>query len=885
MPARVEKTRLKDATERRYLSYALSVITSRALPDIRDGLKPVQRRILYAMHTNLRLLPEAKHRKSAAVVGEVMAKYHPHGDQAIYDAMVRMAQDFAMRVPLVDGQGNFGSVDGDGAAAMRYTEAKLRHLAVELLDELKKQTVPFRANYDGTQSEPIVLPARVPNLLVNGSTGIAVGMATNIPPHHLGEVIDALVALIDEPELELEDIVGPIIRGPDFPTGGEILNEREALLDIYRTGSGPIELQGTWFEETENRRRHIVIDSIPFALNKSNLIADIADHIRLGKVPQLVDIRDESTDVCRIVLDLKRGANAEAAMAYLYKRTALRGRFHVNLTALVPTDDPEVCRPERLDLVSMLRHFLRFREEVTRRRLTFDLAQLEKRIHILEAFAIIFDALDEAIALIRASNGKKDARERLMERFELDWDQAEAILETKLYRLAKLEIDDILAELAEKRAEAERLRAILGSDELLWNLVRDELVELRDAFGDERRTRVVGQVEEKEFSEEIYIIAEDAWCIVTREGWLKRQKSYTDVSAIRVRDGDEVGWIWPASTRESLIVFTDRGKAYTLRVDDVPATTGYGEALSTRFDFEDGERVVGVTVSDARALPMPEDHKPKAPLSSDGAPHVVAMSRGGRTLQLPLGLFAEPSTRNGRTVMRLAGGKLPGTKVADRVVAACVSDGSELVSLATRQGRALIYPVEETKALSGPGKGVLAIKLAKGDHVVGFALATHRMDGLDVETNRGRREVIRSNKFSVASRAGKGREIIRNGTIAKVHHATAEHGWRADEAAARDEDGDLEGDGDGVGDLDGEIAGGGDGGTRPSDDAPAASAPQAVTRAVDAESAEQAAADAIEDAGSSQPPAQDSGRPRIARLGGKGKGKGESDDDNQGSLF
>ena len=546
----IEDVLLHETARKRYLNYALSVITSRALPDVRDGLKPVQRRILYAMRHNLNLTPEAKHRKSAAVVGEVMAKYHPHGDQSIYDAMVRLAQPFSLRYPLVDGQGNFGSLDGDNAAAMRYTEAKLRHIAVELLDELKKGTVDYRTNYDGTLEEPVVLPTQFPNLLVNGGSGIAVGMATNIPPHNLREVIKALVALIDDPTLPVDKLIKRgLIQGPDFPTGGELLNDRASLIDIYSKGSGALEVRGTWEIETEGRSSRIIITSIPYGLNKATLVGDIADHIRKAKLPQLVDVRDESTEDLRIVLELKRGASSDAAMAYLFKRTALQTRFNLNMTVLCPTDDPAVCVPRRVGIREALEHFLEFRYQVVRRRLLFDLTKLEERIHILRGFAIIFADLDEAIRIIRASEGKSDARGKLIERFGIDHDQAEAVLETKLYRLAKLEIQQILDELADKEAQAAAIRALLADEDRMWNLIRSELQEIQDAFGDRRMTKVTGPVEDVEFSDEAYIVAEDAFVIVTHDGWIKRQKSYTDVGAIRVREGDSVGWVVPMSSR------------------------------------------------------------------------------------------------------------------------------------------------------------------------------------------------------------------------------------------------------------------------------------------------------------------------------------------------
>lgn len=766
MSEEIEDVVLHETTQKRYLNYALSVITSRALPDVRDGLKPVQRRILYAMYHNLNLTPEAKHRKSAAVIGEVMAKYHPHGDQSIYDAMVRMAQPFALRYPLVDGQGNFGSMDGDGAAAMRYTEAKLQHLAVEVLAELKKNTVNMRANYDGTIDEPVVLPAQVPNLLINGASGIAVGMATNIPPHNLTEVVDACIALIDRPELSVAELVEEHIKAPDFPGGPAILNTREELVSIYTNGTGAVEMQGRWELEKDNRKQLIVVTAIPYGLNKSTLIADIASHIQAGRLPQLVDIRDESTEDVRVVMEVKRGADPEAAMAFLFKKTALQTRFSVNLTCLRPHGDAddEQTVPERLNLKQMLEAFLSFRYTVTTRRLRYDLEQLERRIHILRGFAIIFDALDEAIRLIRGSEGKADAREKLMDRFEIDYDQAEAVLETKLYRLAKLEIDAIREELEDKERRAADIRATLSDDNRLWELIRNELTQIRDAYGDERLSPITGPVEQPEFSEEVYIVEEDSFCIVTRQGWFKRQKSYTDIEAIRVRDGDEVGWIIPATTRHTLTVLTDVGRAYTLRVADINQTTGYGEPIQTRFDFADGETIVGVVSSDPRAHPpVSEEVRSGLTESDPPPPWVIAMSRGGRVVRIALEGFTEPSTRNGRIYMRLDK-KFSG----DAVVHAQLCGGHEVVSLATQQTYVLLFPVREVNILANAGKGVMAIKLGKGDRVVGFALTTERMEGIRVRTNRDREEVVRPNKFSVTSRGNRGRQLSRTGTIVEV---------------------------------------------------------------------------------------------------------------------
>ncbi len=767
----IETVPLHETTRERYLNYALSVITSRALPDIRDGLKPVQRRILYAMFANLRLYPDGRFRKSATVVGEVMGKYHPHGDSAIYDAMVRMAQDFSLRAPLVDGHGNFGSLDGDSAAAMRYTEAKLQPLAMELLAEIRQDTVAFRPNFDGTIFEPVVLPARVPNLLVNGASGIAVGMATNMPPHNLEEVVDACIHMIDYPNARLDTLLEKYVKGPDFPTGGRILNTQDELKAIYENGEGTIELRGNY--EMEGKTT-IVINSVPYTVNKADMVEKIADHIADEKVPQLSDVRDESTDEVRIVLDLKRGANAEAAMAYLFKHTPLQTRFHVNMTCLVPTENPEVSAPRRVNLQAIIRHFLAFRLDVVTKRLEHELEQLEKRIHILRGFAIIFDALDEAIRIIRSSKNKSDAAQRLMHRFQLDDVQADAILEIKLYRLSQMEIEAIMEELREKEARAEEIRALLADEQARWKLVRSELKEVKEAFADERRTQIEGPDEVLEYTAEDYIIDEDVYVIVSRDGWVKRQGSYTSVDTIRVRDGDEIGWVLGGSTRATVGFFTNHGKAYTTRIDELPSTTGYGDPVQKLFDFDDGERIVGVVCFDERVLPRPQpDPEVEPELFENGTPdeeelepYIVAISQQGQAVRFTIDGYTDPSTRTGRTFMKLETG--------DEVLMVEDAAGDENVCLASRNGHVLIFPVHQVSVYKGAAKGVIAIRLEKNDRVLGATLSNAARDGLEVETNRGRREIVRTTKFDVSNRGNKGRLIIKRGHLAEVFHEPVE---------------------------------------------------------------------------------------------------------------
>src|SRR5215468_8238400 len=622
-PSGPETVPLHEAAQSRYLNYALSVITSRALPDVRDGLKPVQRRILYTMWEQ-NLTADAKHRKCAKVVGDVMGSYHPHGDSALYETLVRMAQPFSLRYPLVDGSGNFGSLDGDSAAAMRYTECRLARISDELLTEIEQSTVHFRPNYDGTKTEPVVLPSRIPNLLVNGTTGIAVGMATNIPPHNLTEVCNALVKLLDNEDISNAQLCR-YVKGPDFPTGGQILNSSEELKDIYKTGSGSIRLRGTWDIGPETRStKTIYIESIPYTVNKAQLVERIADVVLSRKLPPLLDVKDLSTEDVRIALEMKKDADEKMIMAYLFKHTPLQINFAVNLTCLIPTENPEVGRPERLDLKQILWHFLHFRLEVVTKRLEHELASLKKRIHILEGFEKVFDALDEIIKIIRKSDGKADAAEKIMKRFALDADQTDAILELKIYRLARLEILIIRNELDEKRKRARQISALLRDEESRWKLVRAELEEVSTKYGDKRRTLIASDSAEPEYSADDFIVEEDNVVIVSRDGWVKRQKDVKDLSTTRLREGDTVLVAFAGSTRATCVFFTNFGVAYTCRLIDVAASTGYGEPVQKQFKLKDGEKVIAALSLDPRAA---GEIRPQADEVEAAAPvHAVAVT-------------------------------------------------------------------------------------------------------------------------------------------------------------------------------------------------------------------------------------------------------------------
>jgi DNA gyrase subunit A len=751
-----EAVALHEAAQARYLNYALSVITSRALPDVRDGLKPVQRRILYTMWQQ-GLTADAKHRKCAKVVGDVMGNYHPHGDAALYETLVRMAQPFSLRYPLVDGSGNFGSLDGDGAAAMRYTECRLARLSDELLAEIDQTTVHFRPNYDGTKSEPVVLPARIPNLLINGATGIAVGMATNIPPHNLNEVCTALVKLLDNPDLSSVQLCR-YVKGPDFPTGGQMLNSPEELKQIYKTGSGAVRLRATWEEGPATRGgKTIYVTSVPYTVNKSALVERIAEVALSRKLPPLLDVKDLSTEDVRIALELKKDADERMVMAYLFKHTPLQTSFIVNLTCLIPTENPEIGRPERLDLHSILWHFLHFRLEVVTKRLEHELLAIKKRVHILDGFEKVFDALDEILKIVRKSEGKPDAAQQIMKRFGLDAEQTDAILELKIYRLARLEILISRKELEDKRRRARQINTLLKDEAGRWGVVKVEIEEIQKKYGDPRRTAISSDAGEAEYTAEDFIVDEDNVVLVSRDGWVKRQKEVKDVSATRVREGDAVLAVLPGSTRATVVFFSNFGVAYTTRFAEIPASTGYGEPIQRFFKLKDGERIVAALSLDPRAIgditAKKEGEVPPV--------HAVAASSDGYSLRFSLAPFVEPSTRAGRRYGRAADG-------AEFVGVSRVT-GSEVLIAATREARAILCNVDEVNFLSGPGRGVILIKLtSKADRVLGVIASSGDRDLLTVETSRGAEQTISTAKYEVTGRGGKGRELLQRGQFTRI---------------------------------------------------------------------------------------------------------------------
>ena len=717
----------------------------------------------------------SKHRKCAKVVGDVMGNYHPHGDTAIYDALVRMAQSFSLRMPLVDGSGNFGSIDGDNAAAMRYTECRMSAVAREVLTDLSSSTVHFKSNYDGSRLEPVVLPSRVPNLLVNGATGIAVGMATNIPPHNLGEVCRALLKLLADPDIkDYQLVANDAVNGPDFPTGGMLINTKEELREINRTGQGTLKVRGTTIVGEETKTSKLLhITAIPYGVNKSVLVERIADIVVGGKMPLIEDVRDVSTEDIRIDLQLRKDADEAKVLAYLYKHTPLQTNFSVNMTCLIPTENPEVGAPSRLGLKEILWFFLQFRLEVVTKRLEHELEALLRRIHILEGFVLIFDALDEIIRIIRKSEGKADAAEKIMQRFPaakggLDAEQTDAILELKLYRLARLEINLIQDELKAKQKRAREIQRLLKestrdtNNSGRWSIVREEIEAIIGTYAKTkegaRRTEIITIAEEPEFSEKDFIIDEDCHVLVTKDGWVKRQKQIADPSKSRLREGDSILGVVAGSTRATMAFFSSFGVCYTARIIDIPASTGHGEPVQKLFKMKDGERIVTVMSLDPRVIGNVQENPKKPDLCPEV--HGFAATSNGYAMRFGLEQFVEPSTRSGRRFARVA--------PEHEVIGVEAIHGSETILAITAECRAMVCPSVEINYLSGAGKGVILIKTAKTDRLLGFKASTADRDLLVVETNRGAQKTISTAKYRVTARGGRGIELQKNGKISAI---------------------------------------------------------------------------------------------------------------------
>lgn len=607
-------------SEKRYLTYALSVVSGRAIPDIRDGLKPVQRRILYAMFSDLKLLPQGTFRKSAAVVGEVLAKYHPHGDLACYEAMVRMAQNFSMRYPLVQGQGNFGSLDGDNAAAYRYTEAKLEELSIDLLGEIKEDTVTFRDNFDTTAKEPEVLPSRFPNLLVNGCSGIAVGIATSIPPHNLCDVIKAAILLAKEPHSSCRALLKKL-HAPDFPTKCSIHNSEEELLQVYETGKGSIRMRGD-FEIVEGRKTQIVFTSIPYGVNKASIIEKIAALVNERKIPQITDLRDESTEEVRICIEITKGTEPQIVTNFLFKNTPLETNFNVNLTVLVPSAIADIppeelaspiyreyadgdLIPRKVNLRQTLASFLSFRYRVVVDRLKAEAVKLRDKLHLLEGVLAVCLDLDEAIKIIRASNGRADCAQRLRTRFNLTEVQSLHVVDMRVYQLSKLLIAEIQAEADQIRTRLGEIEATITSGDRIRDIVTTELAALSKKY-QQARLSAVNDYEEIIISDKDYLVNEDVYVIFSRDGWIRRIKNTKNVtpSQTRMRDGDEIQQIIETKTTDNLYFFTNLGYVYVAPVTVLSSGSGFGAPVSSLFKFQDLEKVIHVAIASEGELLM-----------------------------------------------------------------------------------------------------------------------------------------------------------------------------------------------------------------------------------------------------------------------------------------
>lgn len=722
---------LEEEMQRSYIHYAMFVNVDRALPDVRDGLKPVQRRILYGMN-ELGLRPDRPHRKSARAVGDVMAKYHPHGDAAIYDTMVRLAQDFSTRYPLIDGHGNWGSIDGDPAAAMRYTEARLSPIAMEMLRDIDKDTVEFVPNFDESTEQPAVLPSRIPNLLVNGALGIGVAMATNIPPHNLREVVDALVLLIDNPEATLDDLM-KVIKGPDFPTAGLIMG-RSGIRDAYATGRGRIIMRAkTQIEQMSGGRQRIVVTEIPYMVNKANLVERIAELHHQKRVDGIVALRDESDrEGMRIVIELRRDANPHVVLNQLFKHSQMQETFGANMMALVDGE------PKLLNLKQMLSHYLEHQREVVTRRTQFELRKAEDRAHILEGLRIALDNIDEIIRIIRGAASDADARTKLMSRFGLSERQAVAILDMQLRRLTGLERDKIEAEYAELLKTIARLREILGNEALLLNLIKEELTDVRDRFGDDRRTQIVA--EESDIDYEDLIAEEDIVVTLTHAGYIKRlpvdtyrsqRRGGRGITALNTKEEDFVEHLFITSTHTYLHFFTNLGRVYRLRGHEIPEAgrNARGTAIVNLIPIEKNEVVQA-------AIPVSE---------YDDDHYLIMATKHGTVKKTKLAEY--DSARAGIIGISLEEG--------DELIDVRLTDGNEEIMLVTAMGQAIRFHESEVRPMGRQAQGVRGIRLESGDFVVAIDTVRDDTDVLVISANGyGKRTPIK--EYRITGRGGKG---------------------------------------------------------------------------------------------------------------------------------
>jgi len=738
-----------------YMDYAMSVIVGRALPDARDGLKPVHRRILYAMH-DMGLQQNKTYKKSARVVGDVIGKYHPHGDTAVYDTIVRMAQDFSLRNPLVDGQGNFGSMDGDSPAAMRYTEVRMTKIASELLSDLDKDTVDFVPNYDETMHEPAVLPAKVPNLLLNGSSGIAVGMATNIPPHNLAELVDGLIAITDNPEISIDELI-KLIPGPDFPTGG-FINGRDGIISAYKTGRGIIKVRARAFIEKRGKteRESIIISEMPYQVNKARLIEKIAELVQQKKLEGISDIRDESDrEGVRVVIDLKKDEVSRVVLNNLYKMTQMQVTFGCIFLSIVQG------QPQILNLKKLLEHFLEFRKEVITRRTLFELNRAEKRAHILEGLKIALDNLDAVITLIRKSGSPAEAKAQLIERFELSDAQAQAILEMRLQRLTALERDKILEEYTHLLKEIERLKGILANEKLVLDIIVQELREAKDKYSDVRRTEIVAAAED--ISIEDTIADEDMVITISSSGYIKRTPVTTFRTQTRggkgktgmtTKEEDFVEDLFIASTHAYILIFTDKGKVYWLKTYAVPQAgpAARGKATVNLINVAPGENISAV-------LPVK---------SFEGTQFVVMATQNGVIKKTALEAYSRP---------RASGIAAITIDPDDALIGVEITDGEKDVFLGTRRGMAIRFNEKNVRPMGRTSRGVRGIALKKEDKVVGMEVLRGDSTLLSI-TEHGYGKRSNAAEYRRQTRGGKGIITIkadeRNGNVVGIKQVVEE---------------------------------------------------------------------------------------------------------------
>ena len=720
-----------DEMKNSYIDYAMSVIVGRALPDVRDGLKPVHRRILYGMSI-LGTTPDKPHKKSARIVGEVMGKYHPHGDSSIYDAMVKMAQDFSTRYPLVDGHGNFGSVDGDGAAAMRYTEARMSPFSLQMVRDIDKDTVDFMDNFDGEEKEPVVLPSRVPNLLINGSNGIAVGMATSVPPHNLSDTIDACIKRIDDENCTNDELI-KIIKAPDFPTGAMILG-REAAKEAYETGTGKITVRSkSEIEETARGKMRIVITEIPFQVNKARLIESMADLVRNKKVEGVSAIRDESNrEGMRIVIELKKDVNPNVILNRLYKHTQLQATYSMIMIALVNGE------PKILKLVEIIDEYLKHQRIVITRRTKFDLAKAEARAHILEGLLIALDNIDEVIKVIRSSYN--DAKEKLMVRFGLSEVQAQAILDMRLARLQGLEREKIENEHNELMEKIAYYKSILADEHKLMGVIKDELLEIKHKYGDGRRTKIVA--DDGGIDEEYLIDEEDVAVTLTHLGYIKRVPENTykaqrrggkGIVGLTTRDTDFVKDLIITSTHDYLMFFTDLGKVYKIKAYEIPeaSRTAKGTPVINFLNLDQGERVTAV-------IPVKE-------FADDN--YLIMVTKNGTIKKTPMSQF-DTNRKTGLIAITL--------KDDDKLIAVSQSSGDESVYVITKKGKSITFPEDDVRSMGRSAGGVRAISLDDGDEVVSMELDSTGERELLVMTKKGFGKRTNLDEYRVQTRGGKG---------------------------------------------------------------------------------------------------------------------------------